>query len=49
VVQVKNLIRAGSASTERSSMTKPISTVWRLPPDPIMVNAVAYTAAAAGL
>jgi len=49
VVQVKNFIRAGSATTDRRSMTKPISTVRVLPPEPIMVNAAAYTAAAAGL
>ena len=49
VVQVKNFIRAGSVTTDSSSITKPISTVRGLPPDPIMVNAVAYTAAAAGL
>ena len=49
VVQVKNRIRAGSVSTDSSSITKPISTVCGLPPEPIMVNAVAYTAAAAGL
>ncbi len=35
--------------TDRSSVTKPMSTV-RVPwPDPIIVNAAAYTAAAAGL
>jgi hypothetical protein len=49
VVQVKNRISAGSVSTDRSSITKPISAVCGLPPEPIMVNAVAYTAAAAGL
>ena len=49
VVQVKNFISAGSVSTDSSSITKPISTVRGLPPEPIMVNAVAYTAAAAGL
>ena len=49
VVQVKNFISAGSVSTDSSSMTKPISTVRGLPPEPIMLNAVAYTAAAAGL
>ena len=49
VVQVKNLISAGSISTDSSIMTKPIRTVRGLRPEPIMVNAVAYTAAAAGL
>ena len=49
VVQVKNFIRAGSMTTDMASMTNPISTVRGLPPDQIMVNAAAYTAAAAGL
>jgi hypothetical protein len=49
VVQVKNRIRTGSVMTDSSSMTKPISTVRGLLPAPIIVNAVAYTAAAAGL
>jgi hypothetical protein len=49
VVQVKNRIRAGSASRDRNTIAKPISTVRGSLPVPIMVNAVAYTAAAAGL
>src|SRR5580692_7696429 len=49
VVQVKNFISAGSVSTDSTSMTKPISTVRGFLPEPIMVNATAYTAAAAGL
>ena len=49
VVQVKNRISAGRVSTDSSSMTKPVTTVCTLPPEPIMVNVVAYTAAAAGL
>ena len=49
VVQVKNFISAGSMTTDMASITNPISAVRGLPPDPIMVNAAAYTAAAAGL
>jgi hypothetical protein len=49
VVQVKNLISAGSISTDSSIMTNPINTVRGLRPEPTMVNATAYTAAAAGL
>ena len=49
VVQVKNFISAGSRQHRQRSITKPISAVRGLRPDPIMVNAVAYTAAAAGL
>jgi hypothetical protein len=49
VVQVKNLISAGSISTDSSIMTNPIRAVRGLRPEPTMVNAVAYTAAAAGL
>lgn len=49
VVQVKNFIRVGSMTTDSASIAKPISAVRGLPPDPIMVNAAAYTAAAAGL
>ncbi len=46
---MKNFISAGSVSTDSSSITKPMTMVRGPPPDPIMVNAVAYTAAAAGL
>jgi hypothetical protein len=49
VVQVKNFISAGSMTTDMASITNPIRAVRGLPPDPIMVNAAAYTAAAAGL
>ena len=49
VVQVKNFISAGSMSTDSSIMTNPIRAVRGLCPEPTMVNAVAYTAAAAGL
>jgi hypothetical protein len=49
VVQVKNFISAGMASSDRSTIAKPINTVRGSRPRPIMVKAVAYTAAAAGL
>ena len=49
VVQVKNRIRTGSASRDKNTIVKPISTVRGSLPVPIMVNAVAYTIAAAGL
>src|SRR6266516_6645089 len=49
VVQVKNFISTGSASRDMSTIANPVSRVLELPPEPIMVNAVAYTAAAAGL
>ena len=40
VVQVKNRSSAGSATTDSTSMTKPISAVC-VPPVPIMVKAAA--------
>ena len=49
VVQVKNRIRTGSASRLMPTIANPISTVRVPVPVPIIVNAVAYTAAAAGL
>ena len=49
VVQVKNRIRTGSASRDMKTIANPVKTVCRFFPVPIRVNAVAYTAAAAGL
>ena len=49
VVQVKNRIRTGSASKLRNTIAKPASVVRTSLPVPVRVNAVAYTAAAAGL
>ena len=49
VVQVNNRIRTGRASSDRTTIAKPIRMVRTPVPVPIMVNAVAYTAAAAGL
>src|SRR5262249_36150572 len=49
VVQVNSRIRTGSASRDKNTIVKPISTVRGSLPVPIMVNAVAYTIAAAGL
>jgi len=41
VVQVKNFISAGSMTTDSASIANPIRAVRGVPPDPIMVNAVA--------
>jgi len=51
VVNAALIVKAGinPLIVTLASMTNPISTVLGLPPDPIMVNAAAYTAAAAGL
>ena len=49
VVQVKNFISAGRATTARMIMVRPTRTVRGSVPSPTMANAVAYTSAAIGL
>ena len=49
MVQENNRIRTGRASRLKNTIANPTRTVRVFFPAPIMVNAVAYTAAAVGL